>query len=122
MKTILIVDDEKDIRDVLAARLEFSGYECLKAKDGKEALRIAKHKSPALIILDLMMPTMDGFATYKALKSDRTTKHIPIIAYTAQDPGLVAQKGLEALDIVDFVLKPFDSQTVVKAVGKILKG
>ena len=66
------------------------------------------------------MPKMDGFQTYKALKSGKTTKNIPIIAYTAQDAEVVAKKGLAALDIVDFVMKPFDSEVLVMAVTKAL--
>jgi len=71
--------------------------------------------------LDLMMPRMDGVETHKALKEDKNTKHIPIIAYTAQNPEVVAKKGIEALEIVDFVLKPFDAKALVLSVKKILK-
>ena len=114
MDRILIVDDEESIRTLLKARFESSGLECLVAKDGKEAIEIAKTKQPSLIILDLMMPGMDGLETYKVLKAYNTTKNIPIIAYTAE-------KGLDALDIVDFVLKPFDSKALVMAAKKIIK-
>jgi len=121
MDRILIVDDEESIRTLLKARFESSGLECLVAKDGKEAIEIAKTKQPSLIILDLMMPGMDGLETYKVLKAYNTTKNIPIIAYTAQGPEIVAEKGLDALDIVDFVLKPFDSKALVMAAKKIIK-
>ena len=121
MEKILLVDDEKDIRELLKVRFEISGFKCLTAKDGKEAVELAKYKQPSVIILDLMMPGMDGFQTHKALKADPSTKNIPIIAYTAQDPEVVAEKGLEALDIVDFVLKPFDAEVLMLAVNKALK-
>lgn len=120
MEKILVVDDEKDIRELLKIRFEARSLKCLTAKDGKEAVEIAKYKQPSLIILDLMMPEMDGFQTYKALKANPSTKNIPIIAYTAQDPEVVAEKGLEALDIVDFVLKPFDTEVLMLAVNKAL--
>ena len=67
------------------------------------------------------MPEMDGFQTQKALKADKSTKDIPIIAYTAQDPETVAKKGAEALDIVDFVLKPSDARTLILAAKKALE-
>jgi two-component system alkaline phosphatase synthesis response regulator PhoP len=120
MKKILIVDDENDMRYILKANFELSGFKCVTAKDGKEALRIAKTQKPALIILDLMMPDMDGFQTYKALKADKAIKQVPIIAYTAQNPDEVAKKGKEALDIVDFVLKPSDARTLIMAAKKAL--
>lgn len=120
MQTILVVDDEKDLRNLLKARFELSGFKCLTAKDGKEALKIAEKERPALIILDLVMPGMDGIETYKALKAGADTKHIPIIAYTAQPPEVVAKKGEAAFEVVDFVLKPFDAKTLVLAVQKIL--
>ena len=122
MKTILVVDDEKDLRDLLKARFEASGFKCLTAKDGREAIKTVAKERPDLIILDLVMPKMDGIQAYKALKADAEHKHIPIIVYTAQPPEIVAKKGEAAFDVVDFVLKPFDSKTLVLAVKKILGG
>jgi len=129
-KTILIVDDEQDIRTVLRRRFELSGFECLTAQNGHEAIRIAKDKNPSLIILDLVMPKMDGFKVYKILKADNETKDIPVIPYTAQKPQVVAEKGpetldlaakaVEMLDIVDFILKPCDGETLMAAVDKVL--
>ena len=122
MKKILIVDDEKDLRDLLKARFEYGGFKCITAADGEEALKVVKKERPDLIILDLVMPKMDGIQAYKALKADAEHKHIPIIVYTAQPPEVVAKKGEAAFDVIDFVLKPFDSRTLVVAVEKILKG
>lgn len=121
MKTILIIDDEKDIRDMLKVRFEYTGYKCLTAKEGQEGIELAKKEKPSLIIMDLIMPKMDGVQTYKALKAEPTTKHIPIIAYTAQDPEIVAKKGMEAFDVIDFVFKPFDAKALTALVDKALK-
>ncbi len=120
MDTILVVDDEKDLRDLLKVRFEYSGFKCVTAKDGREALKIVKEKRPSLIIMDLVMPKMDGIRAYKTLKASAEHKHIPIIVYTAQPPEIIAKKGEIAFDVVDFVLKPFDSKTLVLAVKKIL--
>lgn len=120
MEKILVVDDEKNIRELLKIKFEAGGFRCLTAENGKEAIEIAKYRQPSLIILDLIMPVMGGFEAYKALKADPSTKNIPIIAYTAQNADVVAEKGLEALDIVDFVLKPFDTKVLMMAVDKAL--
>lgn len=125
MKTILIVDDERALRELLRDTFELRGYKCLTAKNGREALKIAKKELPSLIILDLIMPVMDGAQTHKALKADASTRDIPVIAYTAQDHEIVAKKGIEAFDVVSYVLKPFDTEALVKtvenAVSKIEK-
>lgn len=120
-RKLLIVDDEPDIRKLLKKRLELEGFECLAAGSGEEALEIAKEKNPALIILDLVMPDKDGFWVKKELELCKETKDIPIIIYTAQNPDLVAQKGFEALEIIDFVLKPFDSKALVFLIEQSLQ-
>ncbi len=120
-KKLLIVDDEPDIVKVLKARLELEGFECFTAENGKDAIRIAKENKPSLIILDLVLPEKDGFQINKELKSSQDTKDIPVIVYTAQNPELVADKGFEALEVVDFVLKPFDSKALVFLIEQSLK-
>ena len=122
-RRILIVDDEEDIRNLLKARLEFSGFECLTAGDGEEAMKVTKEGKPSLIILDLVLPHKDGLQVFKELRAHKYSKDIPIIVYTAQNPEVVAEKGLEALEVVDFVLKPFDSKALLflieQSLGKI---
>ena len=107
-KKILVVDNESGMRFLLKERFETLGISCFTAQDGKEAVEIALRERPSLIILDLIMPVMDGYETYQALKSDETTRNIPVIVYTAQEPESVMEQGLEAMDLVHFVLKPFD--------------
>lgn len=119
-KKILVIDDEKDMRDMVKANLDLAGYMCLTAKDGKKGMEVAKTKSPSLIILDLVMPGIDGVKLYKMLKADGQTRHIPIIVYTAQAPEIVAKKGMKAFDILDFVIKPSDAKTLLLAVKKAL--
>ncbi len=119
-KRLLIVDDEPDIRKVLKKRLEEEGFECLTAQNAEEALKIAKNDKPSLIILDLVLPGKDGFQIYKELKAQNDTKDIPILVYTAQNPEVVVQKGLKALSVVDFVLKPFDSKDLTVLIKRFL--
>lgn len=120
MKKLLIVDDEGEFRSLLKEIFESRGFICLTAKDGREATKIAKKEQPSLIILDLIMPKMDGIQTHDALKSDKATRSIPIIAYTAQDPEVVAKKGEKALEVIDFVVKPFDTKALISSVERAL--
>lgn len=120
-RKILVVEDNADIRQVLKIRLKIAGFECLDAEDGQEAIRIVKENRPSLIILDLVLPKKDGLQTYKELKASEATKDIPVIIYTAQSPDVLANKGIEALEIVDFVLKPLNSNTLMLLIEEALK-
>lgn len=120
MHTILIADDEKDIRELVKARFEFNGFKCLTASNGEETIKIAKEKKPSFIILDLVMPDMDGFEVYKALKGDKETSKIHILVYSAQPSEIIAKKDIESLDIVDFIMKPFDADSLVSSVKDVL--
>lgn len=121
MKTLLIVDDEKELRDLLKETLELRGFNCITAENGKEAIEVVNKENISLIITDLIMPVLDGVDTYKALKSSDKTKNIPIIVYTAQPPEIVAKKGFVVSDVVDFLVKPFHTEelidSVIKAIG-----
>jgi len=121
MKTILIVDDEADVLELLKMRFAFNGFKCITAKDSKQALKLPSHNNPALIILDLMLPKTDGLQVYKILKADKRTSHIPIIVYTAKRPENIVKKGQDALDIIDYIMKPFDSKFLVAAAKEAIK-
>ena len=82
--TILIVEDEQDIRELLAYNLEKEGYATVQAADGKEGLDLARSRKPDLILLDLMLPKMDGLAVCRELERDAGTVRIPIIMLTAR--------------------------------------
>ena len=84
MYTVLIAEDESDIRQLISFNLERESMDTLLAKDGAEAFEIAKEKGPDLIILDLMLPKMDGFTVFKELRLDSRTKDIPVIMLTAK--------------------------------------
>ena len=120
VKKLLLVDDEAGLTELLKNIFEPRGFVCMTAGDGREALKIAREKHPSLIIMDLVMPRMDGIDAYRALKADKRTRDIPILVYTAQDPEVVVKKGGEALDVVDFVLKPFDTRSLITIVEKAL--
>ena len=86
--TILIIDDEPDVRTLLTTRLRAQRYEVLEAADGPSAVALAKQAHPDAILLDIMMPGMDGIATYQALRQEPTTQGTPIIFLTALAEGV----------------------------------
>lgn len=110
--TILIADDEASIRNMLKLRLEASGFICLTAKTGKEVVDICREKHPDLAILDLKMPDMDGDEAYKILKEEPHTKNIHFIFFTARDSESIMNKGIDTIDQLDFIFKPFDDNAL----------
>lgn len=120
-KRILVVDDEKDIVESLTLRFEAAGYEVSPAYDGQEALFKAQNENPDLIVLDLMLPKMDGYHVAKILKFDEEYKHIPIIMLTARGQAQDRQQGFNC-GADAYMLKPFDSKVLMEEVKKFLAG
>ncbi|MCB1235953.1 MAG: response regulator transcription factor [Verrucomicrobiae bacterium] len=121
MPTILIVDDEEDIRGLIALNLHREGYtDILEAADGLEALKVARKQEPDLIILDLMLPQMDGLSVHKALREDNRTRQIPVLMLTAR--GRLEEKiaGLE-VGADDYVTKPFSPRELMLRVRNLLR-
>ncbi|MEA4877523.1 MAG: response regulator transcription factor [Aminobacterium sp.] len=113
---ILIVDDEKGIQDIVSQALKRRGYETLVASDGDTALDLAFASRPDLIILDLMLPRMDGWEVCRRLKSNKETATIPIIMLTARRGEMDVVEGLE-LGADDYMKKPFSLAELVARVG-----
>jgi len=116
---ILIVDDEVDIVESIKFRLELEGIECLTANDGEEALAKAKNERPDLILLDVMMPKINGYKVARMLKFDTNYKDIPIIMLTARSQESDIKIGKET-DVNEYVTKPFDIEELVILVNKYL--
>jgi phosphate regulon transcriptional regulator PhoB len=114
---ILIVDDEPPIIDVLEYNLKKANYEVIVARDGQEALDKARHQRPDLVILDLMLPQMDGLEVCRALRRD---SDLPIIMLTAKDEEVDRVVGLE-LGADDYVVKPFSVRELVARVKTVLR-
>jgi len=114
---ILVVDDEPPIVDVLVYNLERASYEVIVARDGEEALAIARREQPDLIILDLMLPQLDGLEVCRALRRERD---VPIIMLTARDAEIDRVVGLE-LGADDYVVKPFSVRELVARVKNVLR-
>ncbi len=119
LRQILIVDDESSIRHILDFSLDAEGYRVLQAADGAEALDIAVAKSPDLIIMDVMMPNLDGFETCRRLKTDPRTKNIPVVLLTARATKSDRRLGREAKADA-FITKPFSPQNLLDTVQSFL--
>jgi DNA-binding response OmpR family regulator len=118
-KRILVVDDEMYIVNILDFSLESEGYRVTTAANGEEALRMAVEQPPDLIILDVMMPKIDGFEVCRALKAKEETKQVPIILLTAKDRDADRKKGQEVgCDI--YMTKPFSPVRLLDAVRELL--
>ena len=118
-KTILIVDDEVPILEVLSMRLSNAGYNVLKADNGIEALNITKNKKPDLVILDILMPHMDGITVSQRLKEDINTKDIPVFFLTALQVKEEETGGHKSGKNVIFA-KPFDAKELLSAIKSVI--
>ncbi|MDD5138591.1 MAG: response regulator transcription factor [Candidatus Omnitrophica bacterium] len=119
-KTILIVEDEKDIVKMLEYNLQKEGFKTLSARDGEDALDAANRDHPDLVILDLMLPGMDGLEVCKALKQGAKTAMIPIIMLTAKVQESDKVVGLE-LGADDYMTKPFSPRELVARIKAVLR-
>jgi class 3 adenylate cyclase len=117
---ILIVDDNEDNRDIIRTRLTTQGYDLLEAADGEEALAIAKEKRPDLILLDVMMPKLDGIEVCRRLKSDPAAPFTTIILVTARADSSDVVRGLEA-GADEYLTKPLDQTALVARVSSMLR-
>ena len=115
-KTILVVDDEKDLVDLISYNLQRNGYDVLSAFNGKTAIDIATREQPDLIVLDLMLPEVDGNEVARRLRSDARTSAIPIIMLTAKAEETDVVVGL-TLGADDYVTKPFSMKILSRAIG-----
>ncbi len=116
---ILVVDDEPDALEVLGFKLKEAGFDPVFAKDGTRALTIARDAHPALVVLDLMLPEVDGLEVCKILRRDPSTAAMPIIMLTARAAEMDRVVGLE-LGADDYVTKPFSPRELVLRIKKLL--
>jgi DNA-binding response OmpR family regulator len=119
-EAILIVDDEKDIVKMLEYNLKKEGFRTLSARNGEDAIELARKESPDLLILDLMLPGIDGLEVCKTLKKDQNTSSMPIIMLTAKAQESDKIVGLE-LGADDYMTKPFSPRELVARVKAVLR-
>lgn len=116
---ILVVDDEIYIVHILDFSLGMEGYEVVTALDGEQALAKVKTEGPDLIVLDIMMPKLDGYETCKILKADPETKRIPVILLSAKGRNVDQQMGFQ-VGADDYITKPFSPRKLVERINVIL--
>jgi DNA-binding response OmpR family regulator len=119
-RKILVADDEPDVLNLVELNLQRAGFEVLKAENGERALQIAREQHPALVVLDLMMPGLNGLDVTKQLKKDPKTSGIPILMLTARADEVDRIVGLE-LGADDYVTKPFSPREIVLRVQSVLR-
>jgi two-component system phosphate regulon response regulator PhoB len=117
---ILVAEDEDDVRELIARNLKAAGFTVLKADDGGEAIDKARKESPALLVLDIMMPGMTGLEVCKALRGDPLTAKLPILVLTAKAEEVDRVLGLE-LGADDYMTKPFSPRELVLRIKSILR-
>ncbi|HXG46345.1 MAG TPA: response regulator, partial [Methylomirabilota bacterium] len=117
---ILVVDDEPDALELIEFNLKGAGYDVITASDGEEALKRARDVLPDLIILDVMLPEVDGMEVCKILRRDQRTSAVPIIMLTAKAAEIDRVLGLE-LGADDYVTKPFSPRELVARVRAVLR-
>jgi phosphate regulon transcriptional regulator PhoB len=118
--TVLVVDDEKDLVDLVKYHLEKEGLKCLEARDGETALQLAKERIPDLVVLDLMLPGLDGLEICRKLRKDPKTSSIAIIMLTAKAEEVDRIVGLE-MGADDYMVKPFSPRELVARVKAVLR-
>ena len=119
-RRILIVDDEQDIVETLRFSLEMEGFQCLSSYDGTDGLKKAQEENPDLIILDIMLPKIDGYRICRLLKFDEKYRHIPIIMLTARAQEKDISTGKET-GADEYVTKPFEMDTLIGLVKQYVK-
>ncbi|HYB70830.1 MAG TPA: response regulator [Candidatus Bathyarchaeia archaeon] len=117
---ILIVEDEPDIRDLLVFHLEREGYHVVRSRSGPEALRLARAGPPDLVLLDIMLPEMDGLEVCRRLRQDPATRDLPIVMLTARGDEVDRVLGLE-LGADDYVVKPFSPRELIARIRAVLR-
>ena len=119
-KKILVVDDEKELTALVSLHMKMAGYEVLTASNGEKALDISREENPDLIILDLMLPKIDGLQVCEQLRHDAATQDIPVIMLTARTQTEDKLKGFEA-GADDYVTKPFSPRELIARVKAVLR-
>lgn len=121
MPRILCIEDDPDMIDLIRLILERRGFEVEGANGGKAGLRAMQTETPDLVLLDLMMPDMDGWDVYQKMKADSTTRGIPIIIVTASAQAIDREFGLHIAKVDDYIVKPFSPQDLLSSVDRALQ-
>jgi len=118
-KHILCIEDEPEMIDLIRLILSRRGFEVEGAAGGMEGLKKVRQNPPDLVLLDLMMPDMDGWEVYQQMKADEKTRDIPVIIVTAKAKNIDRVLGLHIAKVDDYIAKPFSPQDLLNSVDKV---
>ncbi len=119
-KRLVYIEDEEEMIDLVRLILSRRGYEVMGANGGREGLDLVRSELPDLVLLDLMMPDMDGWDVYQQMKSEEKTRDIPVIVVTAKAQSIDKVLGLHIAKVEDYISKPFSPQELLDSVEKVL--
>jgi DNA-binding response OmpR family regulator len=117
---VICVEDEAEMIDLIRLILSRKGFEVIGANGGKQGLEMIREQKPDLILLDLMMPDMDGWEVYQQVKADEATRDIPVIVVTAKAQSIDKVLGLHIAKVDDYISKPFSPQELMDSVEQVL--
>lgn len=119
-KRIIYIEDEQEMIDLVRLILSRKGYQVKGAIGGQEGIDLVRAESPDLVLLDLMMPDMDGWEVYQQMKAGTTTRGIPVIVITAKAQNIDKVLGVHIAKVDDYISKPFSPQQLIESVEKVL--
>jgi two-component system response regulator VicR len=120
-RRILCIEDEPEMIDLIRLILERRGFEVLGAVGGQEGLDAVRREKPELVLLDLMMPDVDGWEVYRQMKADEELKDIPVVVVTAKAQSIDKVLGLHIAKVDDYVTKPFGPGDLLESVDRVFK-
>jgi two-component system response regulator VicR len=120
-KKILCIEDDPEMIQLLKLILERKGFDLIGAEGALEGLNLVRQEKPDLILLDLMMPEIDGWEVYRQIKADREISDIPVVVVTARAQSIDRVLGLQVAHVQDYVVKPFDTSDLVETVNRVLE-
>jgi DNA-binding response OmpR family regulator len=121
LKHLIYVEDDQEMIDLVRLILTRRGFDITGANGGRNGLDMIRQKLPDLVLLDLMMPDMDGWDVYQQMKADEKTKDIPVIVVTAKAQSIDKVLGLHIAKVDDYISKPFSPQELIESVEKVLE-
>jgi two-component system response regulator VicR len=117
---VICVEDEAEMIDLIRLILSRKGFEVIGANGGKQGLEMIREQKPDLVLLDLMMPDMDGWEVYQQVKADEATRDIPVIVVTAKAQSIDKVLGLHIAKVDDYISKPFSPQELMDSVEQVM--
>ncbi len=118
-KRILCIEDEAEMIELMRLVLEREGFEVIGAMGGEQGLKVVKQEKPDLILLDLMMPGMDGWEVYRQMRADKELADIPVVIVTAKAQSIDKVLGLQVAKVADYITKPFGPKDLLNSVQKV---